>query len=164
MRMKIGIIGGGITGLTLGCELAKKGFEITIFEKEPELGGLAGCFKIGDTYIEKYYHHLFKSDTDIIELINELNLTDRLIFNESKMGFFQNSKIYSFGTMLDLMKFSPLSLIDRIKFGLDALEFKRKSQWEDLEEITIKDWFHRRGADMNLTMYFLPFRLLNLQK
>jgi len=156
MRMKIGIIGGGITGLTLGCELAKRGFEITIFEKEPELGGLAGCFKIGDTYIEKYYHHLFRSDTDIIELINELNLTDRLVFSESKMGFFQNGKIYSFGTMLDLMKFSPLTLIDRIKFGLDVLKFRRKNQWEDLEEITIKDWTHRRGADNIYNVIWRP--------
>ncbi|NVM03849.1 MAG: NAD(P)/FAD-dependent oxidoreductase [Candidatus Helarchaeota archaeon] len=154
--MKIGIIGGGITGLTLGYELVKKGFEITIFEKEPELGGLAGCFKIGDTYIEKYYHHLFTTDSDIIELINELNLTERLIFKESKIGFFQNSKIFPFGTALDLIRFSPLSISDRIKFGLEVLNFKRKKQWEDLEEITIKDWSHKRGAENIYNVIWRP--------
>jgi 2-polyprenyl-6-methoxyphenol hydroxylase-like FAD-dependent oxidoreductase len=32
----IGIIGGGIAGLTLGCSLLKEGIPATIFEKMPE--------------------------------------------------------------------------------------------------------------------------------
>ena len=33
-RKKIGIIGAGIGGLTAGALLSKKGFDVTIFEKE----------------------------------------------------------------------------------------------------------------------------------
>ena len=33
----IGIIGGGISGLTLGCSLRKYGINTIIFEKEPNL-------------------------------------------------------------------------------------------------------------------------------
>lgn len=36
---KIGIIGGGVVGLTVGFYLRRKGYEVTIFEKEEELGG-----------------------------------------------------------------------------------------------------------------------------
>ena len=35
---KIAIIGAGISGLTAGYELSKKGYKVTIFEKENQLG------------------------------------------------------------------------------------------------------------------------------
>jgi salicylate hydroxylase len=35
-RNHIGIIGGGISGLTLGCALLKQGIPAIIFEKMPE--------------------------------------------------------------------------------------------------------------------------------
>ena len=46
--MKIGIIGGGITGLTSAYLLSQEGHEIFLFEKEKQLGGLIGTFKIND--------------------------------------------------------------------------------------------------------------------
>ena len=38
--IKVAIIGSGPSGLSCAVELAKKGFEVTIFEKEKEIGGL----------------------------------------------------------------------------------------------------------------------------
>ena len=43
--MNIAIIGGGLTGLTAAYELLKYGHQVTVFEKEKTLGGLAGGFK-----------------------------------------------------------------------------------------------------------------------
>ncbi len=40
--MKIGIIGGGIMGISLGYYLSQKDYEVEIFEASPILGGLAG--------------------------------------------------------------------------------------------------------------------------
>ena len=42
--MKVAIIGAGITGLVAGYRLLQAGHEVTIFEKEKELGGLLGSF------------------------------------------------------------------------------------------------------------------------
>lgn len=39
-NIKIAIIGSGPAGIECGVELAKKGFDVTIFEKEEEIGGL----------------------------------------------------------------------------------------------------------------------------
>jgi 5,10-methylene-tetrahydrofolate dehydrogenase/methenyl tetrahydrofolate cyclohydrolase len=40
--MKIAILGGGFTGLTAAYYLQKKGHDITIYEQNNNLGGLAG--------------------------------------------------------------------------------------------------------------------------
>ncbi|MFN8460815.1 MAG: FAD-dependent oxidoreductase [Anaerolineales bacterium] len=41
-KQSIGIIGGGIMGISLGYFLSKQGMDVTIYEASPVLGGLAG--------------------------------------------------------------------------------------------------------------------------
>jgi phytoene desaturase len=48
MAKKIAIIGAGPGGLTAGMILAKKGFDVEIFEKEPQVGGRNAAIKLGD--------------------------------------------------------------------------------------------------------------------
>ena len=74
--MHVGVLGGGAAGLTAAMRLARRGAHVTLIEKEHELGGLAAGFIVGDsgTYLEKFYHHLFRSDKEIQDLIEELGL------------------------------------------------------------------------------------------
>ncbi|HEX2171957.1 MAG TPA: FAD-dependent oxidoreductase, partial [Dehalococcoidia bacterium] len=72
--MDFGILGGGVLGLTAALRLAERGHRVTVYEKEPEAGGLAAGFRVRDAWLEKFYHHLFESDTAIIALIRELGL------------------------------------------------------------------------------------------
>ncbi len=139
--MRATVIGGGITGLSVGYELAKKGYRVTIFEKEARVGGLAGSLRIGDVWLEHFYHHIFKTDTAILAWIDELGLKDRLIWRPSSIGFFHKGAIHRFTTPLELLKFSPLSFKDRIKLGLAVLHFQHVKNWEALESVTCRDWF-----------------------
>ena len=75
---RVAIVGGGLTGLSAAYELTKSSFEVELFEAESELGGLAGSFSVADTRLEKFYHHWFTSDHDIISLINELGLSKKV--------------------------------------------------------------------------------------
>ena len=71
-------MGPGRLGLTLAYRLARRGAQVTVIEKEGELGGLAAGLPhrraTPDVYLEKFYHHLFQSDKDIIALMDELGL------------------------------------------------------------------------------------------
>ena len=51
--MKIGIIGGGLTGLVAAHALSGK-HEVDIFEKMPFLGGCLSSYPINDYWIERY--------------------------------------------------------------------------------------------------------------
>ncbi|MGB3905512.1 MAG: FAD-dependent oxidoreductase, partial [Anaerolineae bacterium] len=113
--MSIGVIGGGVAGLTAGYELAKKGHQIVLFEGQPYLGGQASTFEIEGTRLERYYHHIFTGDEDMMRLIGELGLTDRMQWLASKVGFFYEGKTYDFVTPFDLHRFEPLSLLQRIR-------------------------------------------------
>ena len=96
--MNVGIIGGGAAGLAAAYELGKKGHKAAVYERAPFLGGQASTFDVGGAPLERGYHHLFTSDTDIVDLIHELGLGPKLRWIESKVGIFHGGKIYDFVT------------------------------------------------------------------
>ncbi len=69
------------------------------------------------TRIEYFYHHLFGSDTHILDLMDELGIGDELRWIESKVGWYSDGQIYDLVTPFDLIRFKPVNLINRIKLG-----------------------------------------------
>ncbi len=122
--MKIAILGGGITGLTAAYYLAKKNHQITIFEKEKILGGLAAGFKTNnwDWYLERAYHHLFANDDDILNFAKEIGF-NKIFFKEPiTASLYKNTNnkfnILSLDTPLDLLRFPYLPLLDKLRAGI----------------------------------------------
>ena len=80
MGLRYGVLGGGVLGLTVALRLAQQGHQVALYEREPLPGGLAAGFPIPvpgaetPVWLEKFYHHIFRSDHEIIALINELGL------------------------------------------------------------------------------------------
>ncbi len=145
-RPKVAIIGGGFTGLTAALRLAEAGYEVTVLESGAELGGLAASFQIGGEPLEKAYHHLFRTDVDILQLADELGISDRLEWLESSLAIYRDGRTWSFVTPLDLIRFSPCSLVGRIRLGIMALRIKYKTDWHDLVELGALDWMRAHSG------------------
>ncbi len=141
--MKIGVVGGGLTGLSAAYYLSKKGHQITLFEKDKQLGGLASGLKIGDNFVDKYYRHVFVGDDSIIGLIKEVGLEDKLIFRKPKTAIFYRDQIYPFTSALDLLKFKPLPFLDRLRFGLVSLYLKMAPDGRKFSYVTAQGWLKR---------------------
>jgi protoporphyrinogen oxidase len=141
--LNIAIIGGGISGISAGYFLSKQGHKVTIFERDNVPGGLASSFDFGGAFIERYYHFICAGDTDLIELCDEIDLQRKLCWRNSSMNFFYDNKLYPFGTPLNLLFFSPVSLLGRIRFGLHVMYAKSIKSWERLEAESAEDWLTR---------------------
>ena len=141
--MNVGIIGGGAAGLAAAYELSLAGHHVSVFERAPFLGGQASTFEVGGTRLERGYHHLFKSDVDMIWLINQLGLSSQLKWKNSKVGLFHSGRIWNFATPMDLLKFVPLSLVARVRLGLVSLYLQRLRNWRRFEDITAAKWLRR---------------------
>ena len=138
--MRVGIIGGGAAGLAAAYELTKAGHYAEVFERASFLGGQASTFPVGGGQLERGYHHLFVSDTDITQLIDELGLGDNLAWLESKVGLYHGGKIWSFGTPMDLLRFTPLSLLQRLRVGFWTFVLQKTNNWHKFEGITAQEW------------------------
>jgi protoporphyrinogen oxidase len=141
--MKVAVVGGGVAGLAAAYRLLQEGHQVSLFEASPTLGGLVRTFEVGGGRLESFYHHLFSSDTAVIRLIDDLGLGDRMTWRDSKVGFFQGGRIYDFVTPLDLLRFRPLPLLDRVRLGFMGLRLRRQEQWDQFEDVTAREWIVR---------------------
>ncbi len=143
MKEKLVIIGGGITGLSAAYIAAKQGVEVTVLEANSDFGGLLNTFEIAGSRLEYFYHHFFTHDAEIMWLIKELGLERELIFKNSSMGVFRDGKIFDFNKPSDLLKFSPISLFDKLKFGLSSLYLGKIADWKAYEKVTALHWLRK---------------------
>ncbi len=137
---KIGIIGGGYTGLSLGYYLSKAGYEVEIFERDAEVGGLAGCFEVGGVELEKFYHHWFTNDKHVMNLIKDLNLEDQILIRPTRTGMYYANNFFKLSSPLDLLKFKAVPFISRIRLGFVVLAVRMVKDWKKLESKTAIEW------------------------
>ncbi|NCC71477.1 FAD-binding protein [bacterium] len=142
-KEKIAIIGGGFTGLVAAKRLVDKGYRVTVFEKEKSLGGLNEIFEIENNNLEKVYHHIFKTDKDIIALIDELGLLDDLNWYKSSVAVYSKNNFYSFLGAMDLLKFPDLDFISKFRLGLIYLWLKFDNNWQRYEKIPASEWMEK---------------------
>lgn len=141
--MRVGVIGGGAGGLVAAYELMKRGHQAHVYERAPFLGGQASTFEVGGGQLERGYHHLFMSDTHMVDLIHELGLGSKLAWIESKVGFFYGDRIWKFTSPLDLLRFKPLSLFDRLRLGLVTFYLQKVQTGLRYENVTAAKWLQR---------------------
>ncbi len=147
---RIAIIGGGFAGLTAAYELGKLGYQTFLFERAPELGGLAGTFPIEGTRLERGYHHWFTSDTHIVAQMQELGLGDRVQWIPSRTGWFEQGKIWNMVSPTDLLRLGTLPFVDRVRLGLVVAYLtylqSSKSNLSKYEKITAAEWWKKFGG------------------
>ena len=141
--MRVGIVGAGATGLAAAYELGQLGHEVLLYERAPFIGGQASTFDVGGARLERGYHHLFTSDTDIIELVDQIGLGHQMRWIPSTVGTLYDGRIYNFVTPIDLLKFTPLNLIDRIRLGLVTMKLRRMKDWRKIEGVTAAEWLRK---------------------
>jgi protoporphyrinogen oxidase len=156
MKKSIAIIGAGLTGLTAGYELSKKGQKVTIFEKSGDIGGLMGGFKIGDTSLEKTYHHIFKTDKYIIGLIKEVGLEDKLKWYPEKTAVYFKGAIQPFVTATDLLKFKNLSIIDKFRLGVVGIFLGLWPNEKIFEKFTAVEWMNKWCGEHGYSVIWEP--------
>lgn len=145
---RIGVVGGGIMGITLGYLLLRRGVLVDIYEASPVLGGLAGPRRLPDgTIVDRFYHTILSSDQFLHDLCEELRVLDQLRFAETKMGFYHNAQVYPMNSVVDFVRFPPLTWIDRFRLGLTILAAQRVRDWRQLESLSIRDWLTRWGGE-----------------
>lgn len=114
-KIKINIIGAGISGLCTGCYLQMSGFETQIFEKHSIPGGLCTSWQKGEYTIDGCAHWILGSDKgsgfynmwkELLDLESipfhhhEIRLSVELKNNKDKYG----NSIFNFYTNLDQLR------------------------------------------------------------
>ena len=171
--MNIGIIGAGITGLSAAYDLTKLGHTVTIYEARPQAGGLAAGFRDERWAwsLDCFYHHWFASDDDLVGLIDDLGARDRLFFPWPTTSIYYQGQIYPLDSLVPALKFVPISqlhrairvlqftplpLVDRLRFGLAAFYLTLTRNWRPLEHVSADEWMSRAAGERAYEMMWKP--------
>jgi protoporphyrinogen oxidase len=150
------VVGGGITGLASAYLAAKAGVRVTVLEGSAELGGLLATFPVGGSRLEFFYHHAFTHDVELLWLLRELGIEDKMLFRRGTMGVYRNGKTYAFNQPADLLRFKPMGWGDKARFALTSLYLARAAQWRDYENVPAMGWFYRRAGRRTTDALWAP--------
>ena len=101
------VISAGLAGLSAAYDLGRAGFRVIVLESESFIGGLASSIPLDDRPIERFYHFICRDDTDLIALVDELNLGGKLHWERSKTKFYYNGRPGRHAAF-DLFRFSAV--------------------------------------------------------
>lgn len=149
-QKQVAIIGAGIGGMAAAFDLVQAGYQVTIFEKDGNVGGLASGIKEPHWKwsLEKYYHHWFASDRHILGLIDELGWRDKVLFPRPLTVVYHQGKFYPFDSYLNALLFPGLGWgLNKIRFGLVGLYLRMTNDWKSLEKTTVEDWMRKWAGE-----------------
>lgn len=155
----IDIIGAGISGMATAYFLNKSlgnSVKIRVWEKDPYLGGLAGTFKNKDYTVEKFYHHIFRRDTALLDLIQEIGLGADIVWRPAVTGSYYFNQPYRLSSPLDLLRFRPLPFLSRIRLGMMVLHARTVKDWTNLDDTTVKDYILKYGGEKAYEIVWKP--------
>lgn len=141
--MKYAVLGAGPMGLMVAMELLKRGYEVDIYERDDRVGGMSATFDFDGLEIERYYHFICKTDFPLFDLLKELELSDRLRWTDTKMGFFYQGKLYKWGTPLALLAFDKLGFVSKLRYGLHAMYAKGIKDWRPFDQMQATQWLRK---------------------
>ncbi|MEZ5690539.1 MAG: NAD(P)/FAD-dependent oxidoreductase [Rickettsiales bacterium] len=140
---KVVVIGTGPMGLMCAYELLKKGHQVILCERDDRIGGMTASFDFDGLQIERYYHFICSGDAPLLSLLKELNIEHAIRWRATKMGFYYNGKLYSWGDPFSLLKFPKLDFISKCRYALHVLYCKNIKSWDYLDKQNGIKWLKK---------------------
>jgi protoporphyrinogen oxidase len=151
----VAVIGGGISGLAAAYRLAQGGASVTLYEASQELGGLGTFFQHDGRTFEKFYHCMLPSDEPLLALLSELGLRDEVYWKPTSFGYWHDENVLPLNTPKDLLKFTPLGLLSRLRVGFTGLYGSKVSD-KGLDDISAVKWLTRLSGKRAFNTFWKP--------
>ncbi len=140
---RIAVLGAGPMGLAVAYQLARDGHQPVLFEADDRVGGMTAIFDFDGLAIERYYHFHCISDHAFLAVLDELGLSEKMHWVETRMGYFYRGRLHPWGNPLALLKFPGLSLLAKFRYGLHAFLSTKRNNWRPLDHLEATSWIKR---------------------
>lgn len=143
MTQRIAVLGAGPMGLAVAYQLARDGHHPVVFEADDRVGGMTASFDFSSLIIERYYHFHCISDQAFLTTLDELALSDKMHWVETKMGYWYQNRLQPWGNPVALLKFRGLSFLAKFRYGLHAFLSTKRNDWKPLDHVEATGWIKR---------------------
>ena len=170
---KVGVIGGGLAGVSAAIYLAEKNFDVTIFEKDSFLGGKVGSWPVNfeDGYkinVEHGFHAFFRQYYNLRNLLKKIGSFQNLIPIDDIMTkdlgnySFKNINTTPVENILSMRKTGIYSFKDIIKnprFNrlISLLNYDKEKTYEKFDQISFKEFANEMNLPPQMRLMFTTF-------
>lgn len=154
------VAGGGLAGLAAAIALADSGYEVTVVEAKPYLGGRATSYAIpsvtgDDRPIDNCQHILLRCCVNLLDFYRRLGVADKIEFSSEFYFVEPGGGVSTFGRGClpapfhfteAFLRMRYLSLGEKLAVARGLLALMRESRREDLNDISMLEWLelHRQ--------------------
>jgi protoporphyrinogen oxidase len=139
----VGIVGGGILGLSAAYRLARAGVHVSVYERSSDLGGLVGSFDFDGRPADRFYHVILPTDDRVIGLATELGLGDRFRFRPTGVGFYGAGRLFSMTSPAEFLTFPILRPWDRARLAAFVARCQMIKDYDELDDVPLLEWLNR---------------------
>lgn len=146
------VLGAGLAGLSCAYELSKNGFDVTVLERDGDVGGLAKSFKYKNFTYDLGPHRFHTKYNELVKEINDIINNNFDIKIKQTRIFFMN-KFFNY----------PLSIKD-VLFGFDIITSTKcmshfvyshiENKLKRKKEISFEDYVKNRFGSELYNIYF----------
>lgn len=149
--MRIGILGGGLTGVILGQKLHEAGIDFMIFERDHEVGGLCRTLQTDEFLWDYGVHAMYSKSEEAMEYFHKLPLEYQYSDRQVRVCHWgQDGKIYE----LEYPFENGLNALP-VEEKADCLEGYMKSMVNGAREYSsLKDWIDN-CLGFGISKYFM---------
>lgn len=162
MPLRVGIIGAGIMGLSLAQRLSSNGAQVTLFDREPQAGGLTTYHDYGDFWWDRFYHVILSSDRHLIGYLHEIGLGDRLRWSPARSGLYAKGRMYPVTSPWELLRFPLVGMIGKVRLAHTILACNRIRDWRALEAVSVEEWLIGLCGRRTYEAFWKPLLLAKL--
>ncbi|MFZ3221670.1 MAG: NAD(P)/FAD-dependent oxidoreductase [Rugosibacter sp.] len=142
-EQRIAVLGAGPMGLAVAYQLAMDGHKPVVFEADDRVGGMTAPFDFNGLEIERYYHFHCISDHAFLQMLDELGISEKMHWVETKMGYWYQGQLQAWGNPMALLKFRGLGWIAKFRYGLHAFLSTKRNDWRPLDNVEAISWIKR---------------------
>jgi protoporphyrinogen oxidase len=132
------VLGGGLSGCSAAYALAQAGLCVSVVERAPTLGGLAGSFEREGHFYPLGYHHILRRDRTLLYFLARIGALEQVRWRRIRMLFRVGDQLYDLANPVDFLRF-PMSLADKARFAVLMLRAFRKNDWNDWLDKSAED-------------------------
>jgi protoporphyrinogen/coproporphyrinogen III oxidase len=153
----VGIVGGGISGLSAAWQLSRLGIPFTVYESSNRLGGMIGSFRRDGFLVEHGPNTILETSPRIPELVSALGIESRRVFPnaEAKLRYIvKGGKLHALPQSFAQFVRTPLlSSLGKLRLALEPVIPKSHKDTDQ----SLADFVERRLGREVLDYFVNPF-------
>lgn len=147
------ILGGGIAGLVSGYELSRRGFPVTVLERNVEVGGLARTLEYEGFRFDIGGHRFHSNNPEVVNYLKDLLGSDLLQVGRQSHIRLNNRYVHYPIQFPDALLIFPPHVAARMLFSYIWAQIRHSNT----PDISFEDWVVKRFGRELYDVYFKPY-------